>query len=323
MKKFLCAAMVVALSAAVLSGCANNAEKVPETSAPSESPAAESQAPSPEPTVDPAASEELEMIIENLEISGGDHTIPAVLTLPAGASADQKYPAVLMLHGTASNKDEAGNGYQDLAPLMAEQGIATLRIDFMGLGDSTADSADFSNSTAVADANAAYEFLATKDGIDSGRIGVMGWSQGGTDALLVAADNSGFQSVLTWAGATDLTSILTPEMREEAAANGFAIMTFDWREDLKLGQKWIDEVDSTDVLAETAKITAPILAIAGTADTVVLPEVADAILAAAQNDLSATHLIEGADHTFNLFTEDRSAYEELCETTISWFKATL
>ena len=66
------------------------------------------------------------------------HTIPGVLTVPDEGA----YAAVVMLHGTGSNKDEAGNGYATAAPLMALQGLATLRIDFMGNGDSTASYSD-------------------------------------------------------------------------------------------------------------------------------------------------------------------------------------
>ena len=39
------------------------------------------------------------------------HEIPATLTLPVSASKDAKVPGVVMLHGTGSNRDEAGMGY--------------------------------------------------------------------------------------------------------------------------------------------------------------------------------------------------------------------
>ena len=50
--------------------------------------------------------------------------------------ADSPVPGVLMLHGFGSQKDEVGNMYQRLAAALGDQGIASLRIDFRGWGDS-------------------------------------------------------------------------------------------------------------------------------------------------------------------------------------------
>jgi len=57
--------------------------------------------------------------------------IPATVCLPAGQSGET-FPAVVMLHGTGSSRDEAGNGYKMLAPYMAQNGIASIRFDFAG-----------------------------------------------------------------------------------------------------------------------------------------------------------------------------------------------
>lgn len=111
------------------------------------------------------------------------HDIPATLTMPVSATADAKVPAVVMLHGTGSNRDEAGMGYAMAAPRMAADGIATLRIDFMGNGDSTASYTDYNYTSAIIDAKAAADYLAGLETVDADNLGVMGWSQGGTDAL--------------------------------------------------------------------------------------------------------------------------------------------
>ena len=133
------------------------------------------------------------------------HEIPATLTLPVSASKDAKVPGVVMLHGTGSNRDEAGMGYALAAPRMAADGIATLRIDFMGNGDSTASYRDYNYTSAVIDAKAAADYLAGLETVDGGNLGVMGWSQGGTDALLAAeAHPDTFQAVVTWSGALEL-----------------------------------------------------------------------------------------------------------------------
>lgn len=254
----------------------------------------------------PAVAEEAGYTEMVVSINNGDHDIPATVCMPTG---EGKFPAVVMLHGTGSNRDEAGNGYKTAAPVLAAKyGIATIRIDFMGSGDSTADYMGYTFESAVSDAVAAAKYMQGLENIDAEHIGVMGWSQGGTDALLCAARAPEvFSSLVTWAGAPDmmLDGFFNNDLYEEAKQNGYFVMTFDWRDSLNVSLAWCDDVANTDVLAEFKNgYTGPVLAIAGTEDTTVDPEWSNKIVAASENPASKTFFIEGMDHTFNVFTEE-------------------
>ncbi|MBE5808197.1 MAG: alpha/beta fold hydrolase, partial [Clostridiales bacterium] len=172
-------------------------------------------------------------------LDGGEYEIPATVCMP---TAEGTHPAVVMLHGTGSTRDEAGDGYKYAAPVLAEKyGIATIRIDFPGNGDSTADYMLYTFKSAVADATAAAEYMASLDNIDGDKIGVMGWSQGGTDALLCCAwKPETFKSLVTWAGAPDmkLDGFFSEEDYNEAKENGFFVMEFDWRDSLNVSLEW-------------------------------------------------------------------------------------
>ena len=267
----------------------------------------------------PAFTEEV-AVIDVAEQDGiPAHKMVAVVTLPKTAEG-VKVPAVVMLHGTGSTKDEAGNGYAMAAPMMAKAGIASIRFDFMGNGDSEASYTDYCYTSANIDAKAAADYVAGLDGVDSDKIAVMGWSQGGTNTLLAAAAYpETFKAVITWAGALSLdesTGLFGDKTFDEAyaiaKADGSYEMTFDWRDSLQVGERWFKEVAETDVLAETAKIEAPVLAINGDQDTTVLPENAAKIAAAAKNGREL--LIAGADHTYNVFTEIETGYAALNKT---------
>lgn len=258
------------------------------------------------------------------------HEIPATLTLPVSASKDAKVPGVVMLHGTGSNRDEAGMGYALAAPRMAADGIATLRIDFMGNGDSTASYRDYNYTSAVIDAKAAADYLAGLETVDGGNLGVMGWSQGGTDALLAAeAHPDTFQAVVTWSGALELNgaSLFAGTSFEDAYAQakkeGFYTMTFDWREPLELGERWFQEVAETNILKVTADIKAPILAINGKDDTTVTHDNAEKIVKAAANADSQLLLVDNCDHTYNVFSGDFTALYQTVDATAAFFQAQL
>jgi len=257
---------------------------------------------------------------QSLLIPNGDHNIPAIICLPNG---DGPFPIVVMLHGTGSDKNEAGGGYLIAAPALAEAGIASIRFDFIGNGESNADYIDYNFTTALSDTNAALEYAAGLDRIDEYRAGVMGWSQGGTIALLAAGNNPAFKSVLCWAGAPDLSGVGSLEAYEIAKEKGYYELNFDWRTPLKLGLQWFNEAYGTDVLEVFSNSSAPVLAINGAEDTVVDPINAQRIVDASRNSESKVLLIEGADHTFNIFTGDMTAFNQLIEATVNWFDKTL
>ncbi len=259
-------------------------------------------------------------------IPGADYDIPATVCMPTG---EGPFPAVVMLHGTGSTRDEAGDGYKYGAPVLASKyGIATIRIDFPGNGESTADYMQYTFKSAVADAKAAADYMAGLDKINGDAIGVMGWSQGGTDALLACAwEPETFKSIVTWAGAPDmmLDGFFSEADYAEAKENGFFVMEFDWRDNLNVSLQWCDDVANTDVLAEFEKgYSGPVLAIAGTNDDTVDPVWSEKIAAASSNEKSDTYFIEGMDHTFNVFAEEdlHSIYDSV-DATGAFFAETL
>ncbi len=273
-----------------------------------------------------AGSAEQEGYTESVvSLDAGDHQIPATVCLP---TAEGKHPAVVMLHGTGSSRDEAGGGYKTAAPILAAKyGIATIRIDFMGNGDSTADYKGYTFASAVGDAVTAAKYMASLDGVNPDAIGVMGWSQGGTDALLSAGEHPEiFKSVVTWAGAPSLKldGFFGDAQYEEAKKNGFFVMNFDWRDSLNVSLQWCEDVMNTDVLAVFSAFEGPVLAIAGKNDTTVDPAWSDKIVDANKDTRSHAAFIDGMDHTFNVFSEeDLHSLKEAIDKTGEFFASTL
>ena len=210
---------------------------------------------------------------------------------------------------------------------MAVQGLATIRFNFQGIDEGTEELyVNYSYTSANIDAKAAADYLAGLEVVDGDKLGVMGWSQGGTNAFLAAAAYPDtFKSVVTWAGALDLTTMFEDfdAAYAEAEKNGSFTMEFDWRTSLPTGFQWFKDVKNTDVLEETKTIKAPILTINGAADTVVDPASGKTVADAAQNEASANLIIENCDHTLNMFSGDYTAINQVISATADFFVDTL
>lgn len=250
------------------------------------------------------------------------HDMPATVTLPVG---EGKFPSVVILTGTGSDRTGLGV-YPTLATKLAEQGIASIAVDFMGLGTSTADYIHYNFTSANLDAKAAADYMASLSRIDGKQTGILGWSQGGTNALLAAAAYpETFKAVITWAGALNLNGdtlfagTTFAAAHDTAKKDGSYEMPFDWRSSLKTGLRWFDEVVATDVLKKTATIKAPILALYGDLDVVVPTTDADKIVDASTSALSATYVVKNADHTLNAYSGDLSAVVESCNASADFF----
>ena len=250
-----------------------------------------------------------------------EYDIPATVCLPIG---EGPFPAIVMLPSTGSTRDEAGDAYMYAAHTLASQyGIASIRIDFPGNGESIADYKSYTLHSAVGDAKAAAQYMEQLDVIDEDRIGVLGWGQGGTDALLACAwEPETFKAVVTWAAAPDMRidGFFSAKNYEEAKENGFYVMEFDWRDSLEVSLEWCEDVMNTDVIEEfRTKFFGPVLAIHGQEDSTVDSEWSTKVVEASSNIDSKTLLIDGMDHTFNVLSGDFSALFTAVDATGEFF----
>lgn len=263
---------------------------------------------------------EIQLVEEKVLIKADDYDIPAIITRIQDVN---NLPLVVMLHGTGSQKDEAADAYKMLARALALNKIASVRFDFPGSGESKVSYRLYSNSSAIKDAITVASSLAKSNYIDKERIGILGWSQGGTDALLAAGSSDIFKSVGTWAASLNLSSIATKEMREHSKEKGYALLEFPWRSSLELDQKWIDEADSMDILSYVSKIKAPIASFHGINDDVVPFEDSEKVQEASTNSESKLIAISDTDHLYGLFSGSLTKFNELRDLTINWFLDTL
>lgn len=108
-------------------------------------------------------------------------------------------PCVVIMHGFASSKHGTNRAHVFLSEKLAENGIASLRFDFRGAGDSEGSLSDISLEDMVSDALVALQHSEQLEGIDPERIGVFGSSLGGSVAMFSAAQHGNVQAMVVWA----------------------------------------------------------------------------------------------------------------------------
>ena len=140
------------------------------------------------------------------------------------------FPAVVLITGSGpENRDEEVFGHKPflvLADYLTRQGIAVLRCDDRGVGKSGGDSRTATTADLATDALAAFEYLKTRKEIDPKHIGLLGHSEGGVIAPIVANEAPGVAFVVLMAG-TGLPgdSVLMLQSQLVAKAEGAADTT--------------------------------------------------------------------------------------------------
>jgi uncharacterized protein len=254
-----------------------------------------------------------------LTLEGG---IAATLALPDG---DGPFPAVLMLHGFGSSRDEVGGMYASAAAALSTAGIASLRIDFRGFGKSDGDTGAHTVDRQNEDAAIGLAALQAMAGVDPGRIGLLGFSFGGGAAIeLAAANPDAVTSVVTWSSVgdydTDFLQSMGQPVFDRAAAEGIVGLDLGWRT-IALKQDFFASLAAHDILGALAGYGGPFLTIAGAEDYYAM--YSDLMVAASTADDTEALVIEGADHIYNVFDPATSTAAQVIETTVTRFSATL
>ena len=123
---------------------------------------------------------------ESISFTNAGYTFNGTLTLPQNCS--KTTPVVLMVTGSGQqNRDEElfdHKPFAVIADALARQGIASLRYDDRGWGDKSLDFNQFTTTDFLQDAASALPLLRKR----FNKVGVLGHSEGGTIAMMLASE---------------------------------------------------------------------------------------------------------------------------------------
>jgi uncharacterized protein len=127
--------------------------------------------------------------------------LSGTLTMP---EAGENFPAVILVSGSgAQNRNEELMGHKPflvIADYLTRNGFAVLRYDDRGSFESTGDFSKATTFDLANDAEAAFNYLKTRKEINPEKIGIMGHSEGGIIAPIIAARNPEIALIVMLAG---------------------------------------------------------------------------------------------------------------------------
>jgi len=137
--------------------------------------------------------------------------LAGTLTMPRG---EGPFPVAITISGSgASDRDESHFGHKPfhvIADHLARRGIAVLRFDDRGRGESTGKHAGATSTDFATDVEAGIEFLKKHPKINVNRIGLIGHSEGGLIAPMVAAERDDVHFIVMLAGFKRIAKFTMP-----------------------------------------------------------------------------------------------------------------
>ena len=287
---------------------------------------------------------------EEVSFTNGDAVLKGTLTLPD--NCDRKTPVLIMVTGSGlQNRDEELFGHKPFAVIadaFARAGIATLRYDDRGFGESTGDVVLCTTEDLKNDALAGVKLLRSR----FERVGVIGHSEGGTIALMLAGERQvDFAVSLAGMIVSGAETLLAQNRRAfesaglpESEVEAFARLLSDTFTAIRTRAPLpsADNYDITDALrknyaaalpsfrtpymefflgldlsASLSGITCPVMALNGTKDTQVQCDRNIAALEAGlpSNSRSVIRAEDGLNHLFqHCVTGEVSEYKSIEET---------
>ncbi|SDR76158.1 hypothetical protein SAMN05444173_0772 [Opitutus sp. GAS368] len=234
--------------------------------------------------------------------------------------------AVLLLHGFASDMDDAGGLFKRLARELATKGIASLRINFRGEGDASRTDIESTFATRLEDTAAAYAWLAEQRGVNASRLGVLGFSLGASTAIETGAQYPDwFKTMAVWSSpGGDQFAELTEEFKpafEQARHTGVGTMELAGWKTVTLRKEFFESFRGIDLDKSLAKYPGAFLTVRGTQD--MLAQHDDVFLKIAPGEPKEKLIIEGADHIFHVFDGEKGQSAQVIDATVAWFLRTL
>ncbi len=308
MKKFYCVLSTVFLLIS-LTGCKKENDK-------------QSSQVSTDVTTDEKYSEE-DVIYE----SGGVE-VHATVTMPVN---NEKVPYVIICHGHGGSRSENG-GLDAIARGLAEKGIASIRMDYPGCGDSKEQFRNNNLTNMIQYTEDAMKYMDNHYAVNKDSVGIFGYSMGGRISLEMLANKKyNFKAICLLAPAADTEDLkklfggtenweLLKKTAQESK-DGYVDFTTIYGQKQELSTKWfadLEEKDFTTLMQEVKKsYNGPSMVIYAVDDIAVSPSISKGV---AEMLGSKVILTPEDGHSYGFYSDKAYVKRIVVENTVDFFE---
>ncbi|MEO5589312.1 MAG: alpha/beta fold hydrolase [Gemmatimonadaceae bacterium] len=241
----------------------------------------------------------------DVQVTTTDHvSLAGTLTVPRGGN--RGFPAVLLVSGSSpQDRDMAESNspyrpFAQIADTLGRRGIAVLRLDDRGVGESGGRGEGMSTADRADDMRQALAFLRKQSGIDASRVAILGLSEGGSIAPMLASQDSNLRGIVLINAPGDSGAAVARYQTIERVAGDPRVLPAgrdsavktqmsDWLSRAAT-DRWIAYFIRHDPLAVAGKVKTPVLILHGLMDRNVPPNNAtrlrDAFVAGGNRDVT-------------------------------------
>ncbi len=187
-------------------------------------------------------------------IDSGEAQLATSIDLPRSGAP---WPVVVLVHGFSGDRIGRSYHFVEFGRMLGALGIACVRFDHAGCGESTGDQRHYSMATVERDCLAVAHWLARDDRFDMKRLGVAGSSLGALGGVMMAAKFNA-KGLLLWAPVCDLPGITREAAPPHVVQKSIEQIGFAPFKGIRIGPSYFDHLEHLDPTKQMQSLKAPV-----------------------------------------------------------------
>ena len=245
-----------------------------------------------------------------------DHEVPIQVDIP---NEGEKFPAVLMIHGFMSSRNNDNHMLARISKKIVEAGIVAARIDLCSMGENLYSRENYGMKVMTDEVKASFKYLQSLPYVEEDNVGLLGHSLGGR--LVFTCSTLPAKIIVSLNGAINTSEPLEMAYDKFQMDNlGYCIVHTSSGGVELVYRRFFDELKTT--LNDNIKnFKNPILVEVCISDPTLDPNISLNFIKNCHMDNVDSFTVENANHTYNVETGDFTKLNEVIGKVVPWISS--